>query len=101
MVVTPPEWPLKLRGCYFYLLDFRFQIFSVLFTEHAAMNRDLGEKLQQLMKDGYSFPLWYVSSNIFYWHFWALWMANLPSCPQLAITLPTLTKYKPPWLYTA
>jgi len=55
--VTAPAWPFSLRRGYFYLLAFMSQIFTVLLTEPAAINLDLGENMQQLIEEGSSLLL--------------------------------------------
>lgn len=55
--VTDPEWPFNLRYGYFYLFIFISHILTVLLTEPAAINLDLGENIQQFKEEGYSFPL--------------------------------------------
>lgn len=52
MDVTAPAWPFNLCKACFSLLDFISQTFTVLLTEPAAINLDLGENIQQFIDDG-------------------------------------------------
>lgn len=96
--VTAPVCPFNLRIAYFYLLAFMSHILTVLFTDPAAMYLDLGENRQQLMEDGSSCPLWYTNYSSLSVHLIALCNAILPSCPQLAITLPIVDVHILVWL---
>ena len=53
MEVIAPEWPLSLwSNCFYLLADFISHTLTVLFTEPAPINLDLGENRQQFTEDG-------------------------------------------------
>lgn len=52
--VIAPECPFNLCiNCFYLLVDFISQTFTVLLTDPAPINLDLGENRQQFTDDGY------------------------------------------------
>ena len=90
--VTAPTCPFSFFMGSRSFMCFMSQILTVLLTEPAAMNFDLGEKMQQFTEAGSSEMELYVISASRSFGEEALWREILLSCPQLAITLSGIKK---------